>query len=97
MMVLSKCRTKINVPFFLNLTSSPKIGLAGGIIIYFSFSAAWAHVELTMLLKKVILHLLELYLAFVIFLQTICGVSESGLGQYRGMGPCGAHHAPEIR
>jgi len=70
--------------------------LAGGFIIYFSISAAWAHVELTMLLKKVILHLLELYLAFVIFLQTICGASESGLGQYRGMGPYGAHHAPKI-
>jgi hypothetical protein len=91
---MMKLRTKIyfSVVSQLFLTSSPKNVHSRGFIIYFSISAAWAHVELTMLLKKVMLQLLELYLAFVIILQ----VSESGLGQYRGMGPYGARHAPKI-
>jgi len=83
-MVLSKFRTKINVSVVsqLLLTSCPQNCARQGVHHLFSNisnSAAWAHVELTMLLKKVILHLLELYLAFVKFLQNICGMRESGL------------------
>jgi len=68
-----------------------------GFIIYISISAAWAHVELAMLLKNVKLRLAGVYLALVKFLWRICCHGESGTGKClnSGMGPYGAHHAPK--
>jgi hypothetical protein len=63
--------------------------------------SAWAHMELTMLLKNVSVPSFDCYLAvsgrisFIIRIvpRSFCGFSHY---QRKSMGPYGAHHAPEI-
>lgn len=91
---LSKFWTKIKFPFFFicfDLLSGKMCKL--GVHQFVSISAAWAHVELAMLLKNVRLLLVGLYLIFgKIFLACLSGwcVCQSG-----SMGPYGAPHAPK--
>jgi hypothetical protein len=63
-----------------------------GVLQFVSISVAWAHAELTMLLKNVRLLLVGLYLVFgKIFLACLSGWC---VGQSGSMGPYGALHAP---
>jgi len=68
-------------------------------------SIAWAHMELTMLLKKVIVPSFHFYLVFqdgLVLSSKVFACSEflvrlqAVKTSRQSMGPCGAHHAPEI-
>jgi len=68
-------------------------------------SIAWAHMELTMLLKKVIVPSFHFYLVFqdgLVLSSKVFACSEflvwlqAVKTSRQSMGPYGAHHAPEI-